>query len=71
MVVDQGLADEPVWSIFEDAEADIWVGGERSASTIANYDLRGVQPIEGAGHWVQQEEADEVNRLLIAFLDSL
>ena len=28
MVVDQGLADEPVWSIFEDAEADIWVGTE-------------------------------------------
>jgi pimeloyl-ACP methyl ester carboxylesterase len=45
--------------------------GERSASTIAKHDLRGVHLIEGAGHWVQQEEADEVNRLLIAFLDSL
>jgi pimeloyl-ACP methyl ester carboxylesterase len=24
--------------------------------------------IEGAGHWIQQERADEVNAALIAFL---
>jgi pimeloyl-ACP methyl ester carboxylesterase len=24
--------------------------------------------IEGAGHWVQQERPDEVNRILLAFL---
>ena len=26
--------------------------------------------IEGAGHWVQQEKPDEVNRLLLSFLKS-
>jgi pimeloyl-ACP methyl ester carboxylesterase len=24
--------------------------------------------VEGAGHWVQQERPDEVNRILLAFL---
>jgi pimeloyl-ACP methyl ester carboxylesterase len=31
-------------------------------------DMRGVHLIEGAGHWVQQEQAGEVNRLLLEFL---
>jgi pimeloyl-ACP methyl ester carboxylesterase len=26
------------------------------------------QWVEGAGHWVQQERPDEVNRILLAFL---
>jgi pimeloyl-ACP methyl ester carboxylesterase len=30
--------------------------------------LRGQHIIDGAGHWVQQERADEVNKLLIDFL---
>jgi pimeloyl-ACP methyl ester carboxylesterase len=30
--------------------------------------LRGVHLIDGAGHWVQQEQPDAVNRLLIEFL---
>ena len=34
-------------------------------------DHRGSHFIEGAGHWVQQEAADEVNAHLITFLDSL
>jgi pimeloyl-ACP methyl ester carboxylesterase len=34
-------------------------------------DHRGTHLIEGAGHWVQQEAADEVNALLISFLDGL
>jgi pimeloyl-ACP methyl ester carboxylesterase len=33
--------------------------------------LRGSHILEGAGHWVQQEQPDEVNRLLIEFLRSL
>lgn len=28
----------------------------------------GTRFVEGAGHWVQQEQPDEVNRLLAAFL---
>ena len=27
--------------------------------------------IEGSGHWIQQERADETNALLIEFLDQL
>lgn len=34
-------------------------------------DLRGQVVIEGAGHWVQQERPDEVNRLLLDFLGGL
>ena len=34
-------------------------------------DLRGVHVLEGTGHWVQQERADEVNQLLLEFLGSL
>lgn len=33
--------------------------------------LRLQQVIPGAGHWIQQERADEVNRLLLAFLGGL
>lgn len=33
--------------------------------------IRGCHLIEGAGHWVQQENPDEVNRLLLAFLAGL
>jgi len=34
-------------------------------------DLRGIHLIEGAGHWVQQEAPDQVNALLLDFLESL
>ncbi len=34
-------------------------------------DHRGSHLIEGAGHWVQQEAADQVNAALISFLDAL
>jgi len=34
-------------------------------------DLRGVVKMAGAGHWLQQERADEVNRELVAFLNAL
>lgn len=33
--------------------------------------IRGSHIIEGAGHWIQQERADEVNRLLLGFLAGL
>ena len=32
--------------------------------------LRGSHILDGAGHWVQQEKSDEVNRLLLRFLKS-
>jgi pimeloyl-ACP methyl ester carboxylesterase len=31
-------------------------------------DFRGVHFVEGAGHWVQQEQPEETVRLLTAFL---
>ena len=34
-------------------------------------DMRSVHLVEGAGHWVQQEQASGTSRLLLAFLDSL
>jgi pimeloyl-ACP methyl ester carboxylesterase len=34
-------------------------------------DHRGNVIVEGAGHWVQQEKPDEVNRALLAFLDDV
>jgi pimeloyl-ACP methyl ester carboxylesterase len=33
--------------------------------------LRGCHLVEGAGHWIQRERADEVNRLLLEFLRAL
>ena len=34
-------------------------------------DLRGKVILDGAGHWIQQERADEVNDALLAFLAGL
>ena len=31
-------------------------------------DMRGVHMINGAGHWVQQEEPEQTSRLLIEFI---
>ena len=31
-------------------------------------DMRGVHMVDGAGHWVQQEQPEETTRLLIEFL---
>jgi pimeloyl-ACP methyl ester carboxylesterase len=32
--------------------------------------MKEIHLIEGAGHWVQQEQPGEVNRLLLQFLKS-
>ncbi|MBA4180640.1 MAG: epoxide hydrolase [Anaerolinea sp.] len=34
-------------------------------------DLRGLHMLEGCGHWTQQERPDEVNRLLVAWLNEV
>ena len=34
-------------------------------------DMRGVHMVDGAGHWVQQEQPEETSRLLIEFLRSV
>jgi pimeloyl-ACP methyl ester carboxylesterase len=41
---------------------------ERMQSAAVCSDWRGAHLIEGAGHWVQQEQPEEVTRLLLGFL---
>jgi pimeloyl-ACP methyl ester carboxylesterase len=59
------IAGRSDWGIYQTPGAI-----ERMQGTGCS-DLRGVHLIEGAGHWVQQEKADEVNALLLAFLKTL
>lgn len=37
-------------------------------TTIACTQMRGVHLLDGAGHWVQQEQPEAVIRLLVQFL---
>ena len=55
--------DEPVLAMV----------GDRGLDTMRAHvdDLRGVHLIEGAGHWVQQEQPDQVNLHLLQFLRDL
>lgn len=60
-------------SLFIAGSRDSVITGLIGAKRIADMErvlpnLRGKLIIEGAGHWVQQERADEVNAALIAFL---
>ena len=43
-------------------------GAFEAMQAAACRDLRGVHLLPGAGHWVQQEQAEAVNRLLVDFL---
>jgi pimeloyl-ACP methyl ester carboxylesterase len=43
-------------------------GAIEAMQTTACSDMRGVHLIDSAGHWVQQEQPDEVSRLLLDFL---
>ena len=45
-------------------------GALEKMETEACADYRGTYLIDGAGHWVQQEQPDAVNALLISFLDN-
>ena len=54
-----GLSD---WGIYQNPGAI-----DRMQKTACTR-MREIHLIEGAGHWVQQEQPDEVNRLLLQFL---
>jgi pimeloyl-ACP methyl ester carboxylesterase len=56
-----GLQD---WGIYQRP------GSIEAMQTKACSDMRGVHLINGAGHWVQQEQPEEVSRLLLDFLRS-
>ena len=72
--LDGALVPQP--ALFIAGERDGVIGGADQEQLEALHargvaDLRGVHLIEGAGHWVQQEEPEQVNALLIEFLGSL
>jgi len=65
----------PVPALFLAGAKDtvVEMGGQRSLDRMAEHvpDLRGVHLVQGAGHWVQQEAPNEVNRHLLDFLAGL
>jgi pimeloyl-ACP methyl ester carboxylesterase len=36
--------------------------------TVASTQWRGTNLVDGAGHWVQQEQPEDVSRLLLQFI---
>ncbi|MFY0611274.1 MAG: alpha/beta hydrolase [Hyphomicrobiaceae bacterium] len=56
------IAGRSDWGIHQSA------GAFERMQTQALTDMRGCHLIEGAGHWVQQEQPEETSRLLLAFL---
>ncbi len=58
------IAGKQDWGIYQRP------GAIEAMQTTACADLRGCHLIDGAGHWVQQEQPDEVNRLLRQFLEA-
>ncbi len=58
------IAGKSDWGVYQSP------GALEKMQSSACTRMTGVHLIEGAGHWVQQEQAREVSRLLIAFLRS-
>ena len=56
------IAGKSDWGIYQKP------GAIDHMETATCTDFQGLHLLEGAGHWVQQEQADEVSRLLIDFL---
>jgi len=80
--VDRDWQDLQPWRGAPIRVPSLFIGGEKDGPTmwgagaIARFpdtlpDLRGSHILPGCGHWVQQERADEVNRLLVDWLKSL
>lgn len=76
--ITEDLADTKIQQpvLFVAGEKDVVIGGadkeqlkQRMNSAVPG--LRDVVLIPEAGHWVQQESAEEVNRLILEFMDSL
>jgi len=80
--VDRDWQDLQPWKGAPVRVPSLFIGGEKDGPTmwggsaIARFPgtlpgLRGSHILPGCGHWVQQERADEVNRLLVDWLKSL
>ena len=57
------IAGASDWGIHQTA------GAFEKMQAEALTDMRGCHLVDGAGHWVQQEQSEETARLLLAFLD--
>jgi pimeloyl-ACP methyl ester carboxylesterase len=80
--VDRDWSDLQPWAARPITVPSLFLGGERDGPTIWGRraierfpqtlpGLRGSHILPGCGHWVQQERADEVNRLLVGWLKAL
>jgi pimeloyl-ACP methyl ester carboxylesterase len=80
--VDRDWLDLQPWRGQPITVPSLFIGGERDGPTIwgqraiARFPhtlpaLRGTHILPGCGHWVQQERAREVNRILLAWLSDL
>ena len=58
------IAGRSDWGVYQTPGAI-----ERMQKTACTQ-MKGIHLIDGAGHWVQQEQPDEVSRLLLQFLKS-
>ena len=56
------IAGKSDWGVYQRA------GNFESMTTTACTQMRGVHLLDGAGHWVQQEQPEAVSRLLVQFL---
>ena len=56
------IAGRSDWGVYQNP------GAFEAMQTRACTQLQGCQLIDGAGHWVQQEQPEAVNRLLLGFL---
>jgi pimeloyl-ACP methyl ester carboxylesterase len=80
--VDRDWEDLQVFAHRPITVPSLFIGGDRDGPTlwggaaIARFaetmpECRGSHVLEGCGHWTQQERADDVNRLLVEFLQGL
>ena len=56
------IAGKSDWGVYQNP------GALERMQTIACTEWRGTNLVEGAGHWVQQEQPEEVSRLLLQFI---
>lgn len=65
------IAQPALFIVGENDPVRLYSGRHEGVLAEALDDLRGVHVLPGAGHWVQQERADDISRLLIDFLRGL
>jgi pimeloyl-ACP methyl ester carboxylesterase len=58
------IAGKSDWGVYQ------FPGALERMETTASTKWRGAHLVAGAGHWVQQEQPEEVSRLLLQFIDS-